>query len=395
MSGTISNIEKQFLLKKLELNSILEITQAINNNLSEDSLLKIYRFTLLSELRITNARLSIFDRFKWSTRMLIGSEADFENVEDVLVKTDKTESTVLPNDTHYEIFVAHNKSFLAVLQIDIANPTVEKDTIEFIQLLTNIIVVAIENKRMAREQLKQEALKKEIEIAKNLQKQLFPRNLPNNNEIKTCATYIPHESIGGDYYDFLQIAENEFLVCIADVSGKGVSAALLMSNFQASLRALASFQPDLTELVKMLNKYVKANANGEKFITFFIAKYNTLYRKLTYVNAGHNPPVIKTGKEYYFLEEGTTLLGVFDDLPFIKQGETKIAPNSLLFLYTDGLSELKNKNGDDFGLDKITEYPLDNFNNEEFNQYIIRMADEFREEVPYNDDVSMFSVFLV
>ena len=112
------------------------------------------------------------------------------------------------------------------------------NNVSFIQTLTNIVVMAIENKRMAREQIKQERLKKELEVASEMQKLLFPSDLPSNKRMDISARYIPRHEVGGDYYDFIPLGEDEYIICIADVSGKGISAAMLMANFQATIRTL-------------------------------------------------------------------------------------------------------------------------------------------------------------
>ena len=115
-----------------------------------------------------------------------------------------------------------------------------EDGIKFIQALSNIIIVAIENKKLVRKQLPQESFRKEFEIASDVQQFLFPDKLPNTDLLKIEASYFPHDMVGGDYYDYIPINKNQFLICVADVSGKGIPAALMMSNFQASLNVTAS-----------------------------------------------------------------------------------------------------------------------------------------------------------
>ena len=135
----------------------------------------------------------------------------------------------------------------------------------FIQALSNIIIVAIENKKLANKQLAQEAFRKELEIASDVQQFLFPESLPNTDILKVEASYLPHDIVGGDYYDYIPINKNQFLICIADVSGKGIAAALMMSNFQASLRTLCFSQtPNLTDIIEALNFQVLENTKGEK-----------------------------------------------------------------------------------------------------------------------------------
>ena len=141
--------------------------------------------------------------------------------------------------------------------------------LNFIQTISSIIIVAIENIRLFNESLRQEALKKELELAAKMQGLLIPDNdqMPKNPKIIVNGFYYPHYEVGGDYYDCLKLSETKTGFCIADVSGKGMAAAILMSNFQASLRALLTHDINLVALINKLNSIVAVIAAGEKFIT--------------------------------------------------------------------------------------------------------------------------------
>src|SRR5690606_1439049 len=139
----------------------------------------------------------------------------------------------------------------------------------YVQTLTNIIVVAIENKKLFKENIRRAQITKELELAQDMQKLLFPQALPNTDVIQVAATYLPHAQVGGDYYDFIQLNNHEFIFCMADVSGKGVAAALLMSNVQATLHSLVNYTHDLKNIVSELNRRVITNTKSEKFVSLF------------------------------------------------------------------------------------------------------------------------------
>src|SRR6202000_2824120 len=157
-----------------------------------------------------------------------------------------------------------------------------------------------------------ERFKREMELAQEVQNMLIPLRFHKETGVEIGAKYLPHQNIGGAYFDFMRINEHEILWCIADVSGKGISAALLMANFQASLRAWATVEEDLTNIVERLNKIVIDNTKGERFITLFVAKYDERTRKLNYINAGHNATIILDSGETSTLNLGTTMIGIFD-----------------------------------------------------------------------------------
>jgi sigma-B regulation protein RsbU (phosphoserine phosphatase) len=200
-------------------------------------------------------------------------------------------------------------------------------------------------------------LKKELELAAKMQKMLIPdsRHMPKNPELIVNGFYYPHYEVGGDYYDCIKLSETKTGICIADVSGKGMSAAILMSNFQASLRALLTAEIDLELLIRKLNTIVVSNAAGEKFITFFIARYDHKNKVLEYINAAHNPPVFfntATG-EVNHLKSSSVGIGMLDEIPNVRKTEIPIRGHCKIVCYTDGLSELKGDDGQDIGTKEI------------------------------------------
>jgi sigma-B regulation protein RsbU (phosphoserine phosphatase) len=264
----------------------------------------------------------------------------------------------------------------------------------FIQTLANIIVVAIENKRMAKINIKQERLKKELEVASAMQQLLFPSSLPTNKRMDISAMYKSRHEVGGDYYDFIPLGNDEYIMCIADVSGKGISAAMLMANFQATLRTIFQYREfNMEELLFELNQKVMSSAKGEKFITFFIAHYDATRRKMSYVNAGHNHPFLTNGRNYEPLDKGTIGLGMLDELPFLNVGETELGPNTTLVLYTDGVVELENEEEEFFGAERLVKlvknyYPL---SMGDMNSLIFSKLDEWKGPLELVDDTAIFS----
>jgi phosphoserine phosphatase RsbU/P len=220
--------------------------------------------------------------------------------------------------------------------------------------------------------------------------------LPNTDRLKVEASYLPHDRVGGDYYDYIPINKNQFLICVADVSGKGIPAALMMSNFQASLRTLIRQTPNLTDIVEALNFQVLENTKGEKFITFFAAIYDINLKTMVFVNSGHNPPILWSRKNgIQLLEEGSTVLGAMHPLPFINEGFITDLEDFLIFCYTDGLTETINEEGKEFGSDALIEYfQQDHVYNrplKTIHQDIIVALDLFKGTRGYHDDITILS----
>ena len=406
---SVVDFEQRYRLQQLELKAMLEITQAINNNVAEDDLYRIFYFTLRGSLDIKKFALIVQNADVWACPVQHGTQHDFtkEGIPASLFQLDKACTTELLEDTLREyqwVFpIRHKERILAYLLVSNASSgkgaqLSRQDRLDFVQALSNIIMVAIENKKLARRQLQEEVLRRELDLARGVQQLLLPNKLPQTKHLKVAATYIPHHQIGGDYYDFLRLHDNKYLICIADVSGKGMPAAILMSNFQASLRTLMRQQAPLETAVRQLNEQIFESANGDNFITAFFGYYDEVAKTLTYINAGHIPPVlVRNGQSSSeLLELGTTLLGIMPSLPFINIGEVKDLDEFLFFCYTDGLSETFNADEEQFGMERlqefITQYSTDNL--EQLHQSIINELDAYRGNLEYGDDITMLSCYV-
>lgn len=356
-------------MSRFKLDSLLDITLSINANLPTELLLAKYESILRDKLGI--GKILIFKRSEqWECLLNAGFPKNIESidVESRLLGFD--DITYVSADMGFEgvdiiVPVYNNNVHFAFLFIgDIEeegegmSPVLKH--LNFIQTISSIIIVAVENIRLHKESLRQEALKKEMELAARMQKMLIPdnRHMPQNPSMTVNGFYFPHYEVGGDYYDCVRLSDSKTGLCIADVSGKGISAAILMSNFQASLRALLSADIDLETLIHKLNSIIVANASGEKFITFFIARYDVKNKILEYINAAHNSPVLydtQTG-EISDLSASCVGIGMLDEIPSVKKTEIPVRGHTKLVCYTDGLSELKGEDGKDIGTREIIRY---------------------------------------
>ena len=388
-------------VKEIKLLSLLEITNAINENAPVDHLMKIFTFILKEQLGFSKFVLLMHQK-EWENPVKIGYKGkinlntidkEFNRFKEITI-IESSKSKLL-HQFQVIIPVFHSEKPLAFLLLA-SNLDSENETsyFSFVQTLTNIIAVAIENKRLGEQHIIKERISKELEVAREMQKLLFPSDLPSNRKMDISAKYIPRHAIGGDYYDFIPLGDDEYIICIGDVSGKGVSAALLMANFQATIRTLFKYQRfEMPFLLEELNKKVMRSAKGEKFITFFIAHYNAYNRKMQYVNAGHNHPFILNGRKVMMLDKGCIGLGMLDEIPTIEVGNIQLEPNSTFVLYTDGLIELENQEGDFFGVPRLikTAQSYAALKMEDMNNIVFSKLDDWREELNFVDDTAIFS----
>lgn len=206
------------------------------------------------------------------------------------------------------------------------------------------------------EQKKRQRLENEISIAREVQNQLFPRSLPVVPGVELEAICKAARAVSGDYYDFIQLSPTHLAIAVADISGKGISAALLMASLQAALRSqmLAKDSENMStaELVSRLNNHLVRNTGDDRFATFFIAVYDSATRVLRYTNAGHLPSFLITRDTALHLDKGGMVLGVLEDYCY-EEGTVSVPPNSLLVGYSDGLVEPENVYGEEFGIRRL------------------------------------------
>ena len=380
-NNILEKLEKELSLKELQIKSLLTITQAINDNVSADGLYNMYRSFLSWEMGIEKMILFIRGEDTWKVACKINVEETYEaEIIAACQKYKRLHTTKDGDDVHLKLFdiiipVFHKEHPIAYALIGgIKDKEDIYNKIQFITTITNIIAVALENKRLFNQQIVQERYNKEMELAKEFQQMLIPKEIPSSSYYEVDTYYKPHFNVGGDYIDFVKFSESRFAVMIADISGKGVAAALLMSNFQAMLHSLIHQYRDLETFVFALNQAVYRITKSDKFITFFIAEIDIEKRSLSYINAGHFPPYLVNGKKIKELKTGSTVIGAFDKLPFIKEEQISLEKDALLFCFTDGLADIKNNEGSYFEETKIHEYV---FNNSElaaaaFNDKLIK-----------------------
>lgn len=230
---------------------------------------------------------------------------------------------------------------------------------QFIESMGNIMLSALENARLFQEELQKKRLESELSLATEIQRGLLPSVLPTLQGFSCAATSIPSKQVGGDYYDFIHLADGRLLIAIADVSGKGMPASLLMANVQAALRVLAPLHMKLDELVSRINAIVYNNTSPDKFVTFFAALFDPKTSSFTYINAGHNPPfIIRADGRIEELQCGGIILGILENAPPYNTGTTTIENGDAVIMYTDGVSEAMNNNNDEFGEDTLREISL-------------------------------------
>jgi sigma-B regulation protein RsbU (phosphoserine phosphatase) len=269
-----------------------------------------------------------------------------------------------------------------------------EDELEFLSTLVNQAMISLENARLFNEALEKQRMEEELNIARDIQQRLLPSSFPKTPALEIEGLNIPSRQVGGDYLDWIPLDIHRIAVTIADVSGKGIPASLLMSSLQAGLRNSVTAHSNMGEMVGRLNNFIHANTTFDKFITFFYAEINVTEKTLTFVNAGHNPPYLyRADGSIKRLETGGLILGMMADMPY----ETETVPlqsGDLLILFTDGVTEAKNARDQDF-----EEYRLEEIVSKSAELSVKLLLDEivyairsFTKGAAQSDDITLMAV---
>jgi sigma-B regulation protein RsbU (phosphoserine phosphatase) len=255
--------------------------------------------------------------------------------------------------------------------------------------------LALDNTRLiaavASETAKREVLNREMEIAREVQQRLFPQTLPAVERLEYGGACRPALGVGGDYFDFLALSGGRLGIAIGDVSGKGVPAALLMASLQASVRGQAqSGSANLARLMETVSRLVFDASPSNRYATFFYAEYEADARKLRYVNAGHNPPMLFRRAELVRLETGGPVVGIFRDSRY-EEAEVQLEAGDTIVMFTDGISEAMNAADEEWGEEALAEATRESRGRPaaEAIARIMEAADRFAAGAPQHDDMTL------
>lgn len=273
----------------------------------------------------------------------------------------------------------------------------EDFTTEELELLSNFsaqTALVAENLELLSEKIEKQKLEEQLRVARDIQKGLLPKDIPVIRGLEVEALIRFCLDVAGDYYDIISLPDGNIVFAVGDVAGKGVGPALLMANLQASLRTTQEIGISLEETAEKINRIIYENTPPDLFITFFVVKIDSNTGKLSYVNAGHNPPILaRRNGEIEILKYGGLLLGV-EPITIFKESTSNLNDGDVLLLYTDGVSEARNSREEEFGEDRIIEIlrkgsslPLQDLLN-----LIEKTVEEFHGSSEYLDDFTMLAI---
>jgi sigma-B regulation protein RsbU (phosphoserine phosphatase) len=232
----------------------------------------------------------------------------------------------------------------------------EAADVEVLRSLSFQVAVAGENLRLLEENIEKQRMENELSMARKVQEGLLPGIMPETPGLQVFGTSLSCLEVAGDYFDVINLDDRRTVLAIGDVSGKGAGAALLMSNLQASIRTAVRIGSDLKEMIEQINDLIFDNTQAHQFITFFAGIYDAGTSTFSYVNAGHNPPlIVRRDGSFIELQSGGLILGAVAEMTY-KQESVELESGDLIFLYTDGLSEAENSDGEMYDESRVEEF---------------------------------------
>jgi sigma-B regulation protein RsbU (phosphoserine phosphatase) len=408
----LKQLQKELKFKKLQLNSIYELSSAIHSSFDVDHVIRIFFSTLMAPLGISRA--FFFDQnqviFRKRGFVLIEEEAQFIkksvrkalagasrlDVESLSPALNKIKKILLAKGIHHLLNISESKKRTIVLGLGrkFNQREMQQEDCEFAFILSRFMLIELDNIHYLAQIFEKKKLEHEMKIARAIQLSLLPQKLPQLQNYDISVIYETIQEVGGDYYDFLKKKKNIQPLVLADVEGKGLSAALLAASCQAifhSLNELYLFKP--AKFIGKANALIHEITNGSRFITLFWMLLDDEVPALTYVNAGHNQPYLISGTKVIKLSAGGFLIG-FSDCSVYEQKTILLSPGDIVCAFTDGVFEVQNPAGEEFGEQAMVEIIQQNsgLSAAELSNGLYKKIKNFSKHTSFRDDFTIFII---
>lgn len=355
-----------------ELKTLFELGKGFSGILEKESLLRLFSLTLMGQVGTNRYAICLKEGTSIYSK-IDGTDLESNKAAICDIVTVPILSRNIPQKKKFLSLrnFLNEQKISALIPLELQNEvkgvlclgerlrggTYAQSDLEFIYSLANLAFVSLENSRLFDEAIEKKKLESELLIAKEIQQRLLPSELPVIRGFEVAGLNISSNQVGGDYYDVIPSSDDNYIFVIADVSGKGTPASLLMSNVQATVHAFVPMNLPLSNATSRINDLIHRNTGTDKFITFFWGSLDPRKRTFHYVNAGHNPPlVLRKNGTIERLTEGGLILGVMKTIVPYKEGTVSLSPGDTVVMYTDGVSEAMDINGMDYSEEKLESF---------------------------------------
>lgn len=402
----LKSTNKKLDLKLQELHTLFDLSKEFNSSSDREQIIRIFKFALMGQMFIRSFFLvmKVEDNFKLVTQTglkNLPNSNDLKNLFDMpedrqMVTDDIEDQFPFLADSGMEALmkIKMQGKNMAVIGVGkrAANQSYSEYDFNFLNSLGNLALMSIQKTYLLEQQIEKERMDEELRLAREIQLKLLPDSIPEIENLDISAVNISSRQVGGDYYDLLLDQSGKLHATIADVTGKGIPASLLMANMQSMMHMITPLNIDLPKAVGQINNIMYHNTPSDKFVTFFWGCFNPQDNSLTYINAGHNPPVIvrSDSKEIELLTKGGMLLGIMETITPYELGETQLNCDDVAVLFTDGVTEAMSPTDEEYGEERLEEVIKKNINltAEGIQNAIIEDVNLFTDG-KYSDDLTM------
>ena len=408
----IKRLQKELKFKKLQLNSIYELSSAMQSQFDIDHVMRIFFSSLMAPLGISRTFFFDLSQDLLRKRGFSLNEAEAQLLKKKLKKTitaaacrevaalpqdlDALKKLLLGRQIHYLLNISESKKRTLVLGLGrkFNRRDLEQEDFEFAYILSRFMLIELDNIRYLAQIFEKKKLEHEIKIARDIQLSLLPQGLPQLKNYDIAVIYKPIQEVGGDYYDILKKKKNIQPLVLADVEGKGLSAALLAASCQAifhSMNELYLFKP--AQFIAKANSFIHEITRASRFITLFWMLLNDENPSITYVNAGHNAPFLISGKSVKRLDAGGCLLG-FSGSGLYQEETVPLRSGDIVCAFTDGVFEVQNAAGEEFGEQAIANFLIAHkqMTASELSDGLLKKIKDFSRNIRFHDDFTVLTV---
>ncbi len=368
----IQNFEKLNLSNKQldskinQLNSLFDLGKEFGSIIEIDRISKLIVFSITAQMLVSKYAIVLINKkevnildskFDNSILNQLLLECSCEDIKLPVVVDEKLDKYRKLKNIGVEVFIPmiikNETKGIIFLGRRISNKNYSTSDLEYLFSVAGLAIISIENSTLFLETLEKQKIEKDLEIARNIQQNLLPNKLPKSDKFEISALNKTAKMVGGDFYDVVKLTEDKLLIAIADVSGKGIQASLLMANLQAFLKSIYKQNYKLNEASNFLNDLVSENTTNGSFITFFWGILNLSNNEFSYVNLGHNPPLLVNKRGIKKLKKGGMILGVMKTIIPYEEETIQLEQNDVIVLFTDGITEAMNLDSVEFSDERL------------------------------------------
>jgi sigma-B regulation protein RsbU (phosphoserine phosphatase) len=404
--------------KSLQMETLLEAEKSLSSTLNLNELLELILDSLLKVVKYDAVAIFLIDKKKQEIEHIKARGFDPALEPDLQLKIGqglagwaaKTQKSLIVPDVRKDprylearvetqsamvVPIVSNQRMIGVFELESNEPnTYGEDDLELLEAFASLAGISLERARQHEEILEKRKLEEELSIAKRIQQSFLPREKPQLSGFDISGINIPSEEVGGDYYDFIPIIENQMGIAIGDVSGKGIPAALIMASFRASLIAEIRNNYAIRSIMFKVNNLLFESTASDIYVTAVYGVLDTKNRIFTFTNAGHNAPILRHANgQMEYLTEGGVASGTFENSKY-EERPLKLNPGDIMVFYTDGVTEAKNEKDEEFGTRRLKQVIDDSrqLSATQIQENIYKAVKDFRGDLAPGDDLTMIVI---